>query len=264
VEKKMRREKTFKTWEEFEAEVILAAEGKQHLKPLFRGQRQANWKLETTLERFLKQHGITDIDYSVLLYHLKIISASGVIETVTEKKWKLCEEFQQDDGYSKAPSNYEFMVFLRQNGFPSPLLDWTRSPYVAAFFAFRHANPKENDFVAIFEYTEDMGTGKGICPGETTICPCGSWIATDKKHFLQQSEYTICRKQKDGITFYASHEEVFDRGNEDQDVLIKYLLPVTERERVLKKLRLMNITPYSLFENTESLLEVIASDLQLV
>src|SRR5579871_975887 len=32
---------------------------------------------------------------------------------------------------------YDYMAYLRHHGFPSPLLDWTRSPYVAAFFAFR-------------------------------------------------------------------------------------------------------------------------------
>jgi hypothetical protein len=264
VAEAMKKEKTFKSWKEFEAEVVSVAEKQQHLRPLFRGQRKENWNLDTTLERYLKLHGVTDVDYSVRLYHQKIISASGVIETVTEKKWELPENYQEDDGYSKAPKGYEFMVFLRQNGFPSPLLDWSSSPYIAAFFALRHADPKESEFAAVFEYVESTGSGKDICPGEATICPCGPWIATDKKHFLQQSQYTICRKQKDGINFYASHEEVFARGEEEQDVLTKYLIPVSERERVLRKLRLMNITSYSLFENTESLLELVAQDLQLI
>lgn len=188
----------------------------------------------------------------------------GPVETMTGKKWELPETFVRDDGYSKTPQGYEFMAFLRQNGFPSPLLDWSHSPYIAAFFALRHADPKENEFAAIFAYTEDSGFGKEICPGEPTICPCGSWIATDKKHFLQQSAYTICRKQKNGMFVYANHEEAFARSEEDQDSLIKYLIPVSERKRVLQKLQLMNITSYSLFETTETLLERVASELQLV
>jgi hypothetical protein len=151
------------------------------------------------------------------------------------------------------------MTYLRQNGFPSPLLDWTRSPYVAAFFVFHRADSKDGEFVAIFEYLEDRGC-KDICPGAPTIRRCGRWIGTDKKHFLQQSDYTVCRKQKDGIFVYAKHNDVFETPEEEQDILVRYLIPVSERKKVLQKLRLMNITPYSLFETTESLLEVVASE----
>jgi hypothetical protein len=34
---------------------------------------------------------------------------------------------------------YKYFVCLRHYGFPSPLLDWSRSPYFAALFAFSGA-----------------------------------------------------------------------------------------------------------------------------
>jgi len=250
-------EKKLKSWEEFEAVVAPLAEKPQHLQPLFRGQRKSEWSLDTTLER----HGA--FDYSVEEYFRNITSARRKIETATGKKWELSEDFKQDDPYPTAPQGYEFMVFLRHHGFPSPLMDWSRSPYIAAFFAFHHAVPKESEFVAIFGYVETPNIGKEICRSEATISTCGSWISTDKKHFLQQSEYTVCRKQirnPNGSLgdIYARHGEAFARGDEDQDFLTKYLIPASERERVLRRLQLMNITSYSLFESTESLLELIA------
>ena len=256
-----RTTKTLESWEDFEGEVASLAEKPLHLQPLFRGQKperskaksEWHWPLDTSLEKY------GAADYSVEAYYRDLLAAAQVIETVTGKKWELSGAFEQDDGHSFSPQGYRFMTFLRQNGFPSPLLDWSRSPYVAAFFAFQRADPDVGEFVAIFEYLEDTGC-KEICPGEATIRRCGSWIGTDKKHFLQQSDYTVCRKKKDGTLLYARHGEVFQRGEEEQDILTRYLIPVSERKRVLQKLRLMNITPYSLFESTESLLETLKWD----
>src|SRR5665213_329915 len=255
-----------KSWEDFEKKISNLSERPQWLQPrLFRGQREASWHLETTLERHLRELKTTNIDYPVDLYRQKILSVLGQIEAVIGKKVEIADEHRLDDNYSTAPKSYELMAFLRQNGHHSPLLDWSRSPYIAAFFAFKKANLKDGQFVAIFEYIDFEGSGKLLGePDEAKISRCGSYIETDKKHSLQQSDYTVCRKQRNGICFFTSHEQVLARNIEEQDVLIKYLIPIHEREQVLRKLELMGITSYSLFENSENLLEPIVLDLRLI
>ncbi len=249
------RERKLEAWLYFE-DAVENGPGSQSSRPfLYRGQRNSAWVLETTLERYGAR------DYSAADYRNSVQSAARAVETVTGKRWSLDADSILCDDPWKAPLDYPLMAFLRQNGFPSPLLDWSRSPYVAAFFAFNEASASEGEYVAIYEYEEWGPYGKSGEASEATIRSLGPWIATDKKHFLQQSEYTVCRKGSGSAVSYASHEEVFARNEEGQDGLVKYLIPASEKELVLRRLRRYNITAYSLFESTQALMEMLAVDL---
>lgn len=221
--------------------------------PIFRGQRKALWKLETTLERY------TDKEYSERQYYNLMSRVRRIIQSCTGRLWNLPEKYTPRD--DPGPSQeYEFMAYLRHYGFPCPLLDWTRSFYVAAFFAFRHriaCSGQEAD-AAIFAFQEYCGGGKGGWEGEAEIDGWGPYIATDKRHFIQQCEYTVCRKKSGDERVYCSHEDAFARKEEDQDVLRKFIIPKTEQRKVLARLRSMNITEYSLFGNEEGLLSDLA------
>ena len=114
---------------------------------LFRGQRDAAWGLQTTLERRGKRNMLLRDYYSV------ICRIKPQIEAFTKEHWdipdflsvmRLLEDY---DSFSLDLDNgnfpgQQYMVYLRHHGFPSPLLDWTRSPYIAAYFAFSsHRTP---------------------------------------------------------------------------------------------------------------------------
>ncbi len=230
---------------------------------LFRGQADASWSLKTTLERTVGQN------YKLSDYYRLISRVRTRIETFTDRTWEIMAVQDYQDWLAKTdfmalhnipPSEYKYMFYLRHHGFPSPLLDWTESPYIAAYFAFRDIFSKA-EAISVFAYLEHFGT-KGGTSYQPFINVLGPNIHSDERHFLQQSNYTICTTGEGEQAYYSSHEEVFTGGNAifhdpEQDVLWKIIIPISERSKAIKKLESYNINAYSLFRSEESLMETV-------
>lgn len=253
---------TLKSWEDFEQalteigeETKRLREGPQELgvvsDPLFRGVSDSGYHLESTLDRMQKEMSLDH--YNTII---KIMRKH--VETCTGKKWELSENIFFESGLESR--EYEFMVYLRHNGFPSPLIDWSKSPHIAAFFAFRaiSSERKQKGYVSIFVYREYCGMGKQWCGQEPRIHTIGPTIGTDRKHYLQQCEYSFCIKQEEAKWVFANHEDIAFDKNQVQNDLRKYNIPVSEQQKVLRKLDSMNITAYSLFNSEPSLMETLA------
>lgn len=224
---------------------------------LFRGQSDASWRLETTLER-----------YPVKLSYLEqyfdtMYKARPQIEAYTNQAWAFPtwrEYLQALNGESTSLRSfpaYEYMVYLRHHGFPSPLLDWTTSPYVAAFFAFRNAVSSAKH-VSIYAYLEYPQGEKQFQYDLPHISVEGPYNRGHRRHFLQQCAYTICTVKNDKGWQYVCHEAVFDEESETQDLLWKFILPASEHTTVLRELDRYNLNGYSLFGTEESLMETVA------
>jgi hypothetical protein len=230
---------------------------------LFRGHSDSSWALTTTLER-AGCEGMSFDDY----YRLAVHRVRPTVEALTDAMWDVPDfsdamekEFRTDRELffsRRFPSErfYRYMVYLRHHGFPSPLLDWTSSVNVAAFFAFRATGSAERR--SIYVYCERPHGIKGGAVGEPAIRAIGRYVRTHARHFRQQSDYTICAafdEKSVGWRFYP-HDEVFwNRGK--QDYVWKFDLPSTERIAILKSLDQYNLNAFSLFDSQEALLETM-------
>lgn len=261
------QERTLETWEQFtdELERLYLEHASRQVSHayisnlLFRGHGDSTWKLETTLER------ATTVHPSLVQYFQTIKRIQPKLETLSAVRWETPTVSEYADwaknrkplsegAYPAVP----YLAYLRHHGFPSPLLDWTRSPYVAAFFAFRNL-VKSATYTAIYVFIEWANSHKSGTTGHPEIQGVGPNYAIHRRHFMQQSEYTVCTVHRNKDVYYASHETVFGQNIDDQDLLLKFNIPVSERAKVLMHLNRMNINAFSLFGSDDSLIEELAT-----
>jgi len=217
------------SWEAFEKRVAEFEDPTRKLwdETWFRGQSNAEWPLHTTLER--RSTKITAVSA-----YLNIISEiKPAIETFTGSTFdmpkrveieEICREYDRFEWVLRESATY--LAHLRHGGFPSPLLDWTSSPYVAAYFAFSRA--RHTGDVAIYAYRESDSGFKVEGSNAPQIISIGPIIKTHKRHFRQQSRYTVCVRYDGHQWYFEPHDSVFGiKDHLRQDLLWKMTIPAS-------------------------------------
>jgi hypothetical protein len=224
-------------WADFKAHVAPLA-GERHL---FRGQHEP-LRLRTAFHRNGRAdlRRFTNIDIKVL--HRRLSARTRHVFDL-----------------SKPDENGAFFNLVQHHGYPTPLLDWTYSPYVAAFFAFRGVSKSEaatadsDKRVRIFVLDESWRTDISQLVVLDRAFPHFSiteFIAIDNERMIPQQSVSAVTNVDDIETYIRGMER-----KQERSYLSAIDLPIRERNAVIRELAYMGLTAGSLFPGLDGACE---------
>jgi FRG domain len=156
--------------------------------------------------------------------------------------------------------NGAFFNLVQHHGYPTPLLDWTYSPYVAAFFAYRGISKEEANSAAeerkvrilVFDQAQWRSDWNQLL---ALVLPAlylsiGEFMAIENERMIpQQAVSTVTNI--DDIESYIK----FGESQRGKTYLSAIDLPVQDREKVVQELRYMGITAGSMFPGLDGACE---------
>jgi len=203
---------------------------------VFRGQESSAWRLRTFFHRSGRASLFRFVNEDIPQLHAHLSS-------LTEHHFNLKDGVELGAFYS----------LVRHHGYPTPLLDWTRSPFIAAYFAFRKKRA-DGEFVRIFvfdqrEWQKDILRSQLVAvapPHFSFLSP----LAINNARIVPQQALSTVANVDDIEDFIA-----FNERQKKKTYLEVIDLPVSERPQIVQELSLMGITAGSMFPGLDGACE---------
>ena len=237
------------TWKEF---VDYINSNLKYRHYVWRGQADSSWLLEPTLDRVLRK-----------------IDKIGDTRKINEhlKRFKYAARGRRGVNPPQLMEDNDWWALAQHNGLSTPLLDWSKSPFVAAFFAF--ASSKESS----------TSTREVIGISQTTLTNKSNELKKSHKsssrppiiEFIEPLSDENARLVNQGGLFTRSplgkdlESWIKENFPEDDDKyrMWKILVPEKEREKALQSLNRMNINHSTLFPDLYGASKFVNMDLEI-
>ncbi len=228
----------------------------------FRGQADANWPITSTLSRYLQQY--VDTQYWVERERRSI--------SVFRRK---AHHFLSD--VSALEDGLRCLALMQHHGAPTRLIDFSKSPYVAAYFALERATGdaavyalntpwlwcKEgpSGFANLDRSAIDPRLGQNLnqyfFSNQYPLVWPGEPRTMDSRIVSQSGTFVV-----PGVLDQSVNELLCGYDSQEA-LLIKIVLPYSMRHEAIEGLYRMNITQATLFPDLDGLAKSIAGELEV-
>ena len=162
------------------------------------------------------------------------------------------------------PEEFTELMFLGQHhGFPTPLLDWSFSPFVAAFFAFKDVekNKSTAGYARVFVFDRAVWQSIGLPAVDSVLDPRPALrnlevLSRDNLRATPQQSIVMFSNMAD-IENCIKHFE----GISGRKIIQYFDIPYSERNIVMAELRHMGITHSSMFPGLDGACQALREKL---
>jgi FRG domain len=211
---------------------------------IFRGQENSSWRLRTSFHRTQRAN-----------------LERFLVEDIPQLRKHLSTRISHAFDLGKPDEHGAFVSLVQHHGYPTPLLDWTRSAFIGAFFAYRKIrnpaalNAESEKKVRIFVFDAQqwlqLPQVSKLAPAQPHVSLLDALAIENTRMIPQQALSTITNV--DDIESYIQYVESIHS--------TRYLrvidLPVRERKTVMNALRQMGITAGSMFPGLDGTCEAL-------
>ncbi len=216
-------------WVEFKSSVIGELFGESLFQKgifLFRGQRDADWPLTSSYDRWFDDLGLDNA--------LRVQVAGELLADFRR------ELMHAGDTKLHGLSDQEVLALAQHFGLPTRLLDWTESPYIAALFALADTLTSSERIGNAAVWALD--TRSTIWSADWGVEVVAINPGSNGRLRNQEGKFTLSR-----TPFRALEEYVAQCNPTGQRPLLKFLIPTSDAAQALADLEAMGITPARMF-----------------